>query len=105
MPTTSDSANRIFQQDKVRPHRVAVTTSFRDCKKLPFLCGQLELSAIEHVWSMVEDWVRSMDLCSRKYEVQTAWNSSSQHDIDHLIENLHRKVIESINIRRVSTRY
>jgi hypothetical protein len=74
----------------------------------PWLPRSADLSPIEHVWDMIRRKISNLarppqTLAQLRYEVQIAWDSVSQEDMDCLIRSILRRVAECINTRGGAT--
>ncbi|CAH1366604.1 unnamed protein product, partial [Tenebrio molitor] len=105
--------NALFQQDNARPHIANVSRDFLDDSQvdlLPWPPRSPDLSPIEHVWDLMGRRLTNLHnppltLAALRHEIQVAWDSVPQDEINHLIRSMPRRVRECIGSRGGPTHY
>ncbi|CAH1366401.1 unnamed protein product, partial [Tenebrio molitor] len=105
--------NALFQQDNARRHIANVSRDFLDdCQVdlLPWSPRSPDLSPIEHVWDLMCRRLTNLHnppltLAALRHEIQVAWDSVPQDEINHLIRSMPRRVRECIGSRGGPTHY
>jgi hypothetical protein len=105
--------NVLFQQDNARSHIANVSIDFLDDSQvdlLPWPPRSPDLSPIEHVWDLMGQRLTNLHnppltLAALRHEIQVAWDSVPQDEINHLIRSMPRRVRECIGSRGGPTHY
>lgn len=113
LPYLQELENHIFQQDNARPHTAAATTRFlheANVRVLPWPAKSPDLSPIEHVWDKIgrrlgQLPVPPMNLQQLRNEIQLAWDTIPQEEINRLIRSMPDRVAECINLQGAPTHY
>ncbi|KAH0814040.1 hypothetical protein GEV33_008751 [Tenebrio molitor] len=91
--------NALFQQDNARPHIANVSRDFLDDSQvdlLPWPPRSPDLSPIEHVWDLMGRRLTNLHnppltLAALRHEIQVAWDSVPQDEINYLIRRFKRQ--------------
>jgi hypothetical protein len=105
--------NALFQQDNARPHIANVSRDFLDDSQvdlLPWPPRSPDLSPIEHVWDLMGRRLTNLHnppltLAALRHEIQVAWDSVPQDEINHLIRSMPRRVRKCRGSRGGPTHY
>ena len=88
----------VFQQDNACPHTAVVTQrALQNIDMLPWPARSPDLSPIEHVWDMIGRQLQrhpqpALTVPVLADQVQQAWNSIPQSDIQHLYDTMHARL-------------
>jgi hypothetical protein len=79
----------LFQQDNARPHVARISMQEAGVDVPPWSPRSADLSPIEYVWDMIRRKISNLarppqTLAQLRYEVQVAWDSLPQEDIDYV---------------------
>lgn len=113
LPFLQQLEDPLFQQDNARPHiaRRSMNRFVEDnVNLLPWPPRSPDLSPIEHVWDIMGRRLRNLlhppqTLQALQHELQVAWDTIPQEEIDHLLESMPRRVGECITNRGGPTHY
>lgn len=113
IPYLQQLEDPLFQQDNATPHVARISINrFEEANVniLPWPPKSPDLSPIEHVWDIMGRKIRNLanppqTLIALRHELQVAWDTIPQEDIDHLIESMPRRVRECVTNRGGSTHY
>jgi hypothetical protein len=105
--------NALFQQDNARPHIANVSRDFLDDSQVdlfPWPPRSPDLSPIEHVWDLMGRRLTNLHnppltLAALRHEIQVAWDSVPQDEINHLIRSMPRRVRKCRGSRGGPTHY
>lgn len=113
IPFVQTIEDALFQQDNARPHIARVSLRCLEDAQvqiLPWPPRSPDLSPIEHVWDMIGRRLGELPqypqtLAQLRHEVQVAWESLPQEDINNLVRSMPRRVAECVNARGGPTHY
>lgn len=113
LPYLQTLEDPLFQQDNAPPHVARISRNrFEEAHVniLPWPAKSPDLSPIEHVWDIMGRKLMNLanppqTLIALRHELQIAWDTIPQEDIDHLIESMPRRVMECETNRGGSTHY
>ncbi|KFM71407.1 Transposable element Tcb2 transposase, partial [Stegodyphus mimosarum] len=96
-----------FQQDNARPHTAHVSATCRSaCRTLPWPARSPDLSAIEHVWSIMGRALQpARDVDDLMRQLDRIWRDIPQEDIRKLYQSMPSRVTACIRARGGQTRY
>jgi hypothetical protein len=102
LPFMSSIPGGVFQQDNARPHTAVVTQrALQGVDMLPWPARSPDLSPIEHIWDIIGRQLQrhpqpALTVPVLIDQVQQAWNSIPQTDIQHLYDSMHARLYACI---------
>ncbi|KFM76205.1 Transposable element Tc1 transposase, partial [Stegodyphus mimosarum] len=94
LPFMSRHPGLIFQQDNARPHTAHVSIACRSaCRTLPWPARSPDLSAIQHVWSIMGRALQpARDVYDLTRQLERIWHNFPQEDIRNLYQSMPSRI-------------